>query len=114
MLAGTSGTAATAFPSYTCTVGQTHILCMCCLQPLPDRRTDAKSDPDFPKLECKTKLSSRETNSKYSVTFQVFSALESFVISIGDVGKMNVLVVLGNSKVHKLKSELQCVAAFSL
>ena len=105
MLAGTSGTAAT-FPSYTCTVGQTHILCMCCLQPLPDRRKDAKSDPDFPKLECKTKRSSRETNSKYSVTFQAFCALEFFATSIGDVGKLNVLDVLGSFKVYKLLSEL--------
>ena len=51
-------------PPYTCTITSNHILCLCCLQPMPDRRSD--SDVTIPPQKCiydhniyRTTLSSR-------------------------------------------------------
>lgn len=48
--AAATDTAATAYPDYQCTTGtaQRHIVCYCCMEPLPDRRTC----PDLPPVTC--------------------------------------------------------------
>ena len=33
-------------PPYACQVGQVHIMCSCCLQPMPDRRNEYILRPD--------------------------------------------------------------------
>nr|XP_006819065.1 PREDICTED: E3 ubiquitin-protein ligase CHFR-like [Saccoglossus kowalevskii] len=35
-------------PPFTCDVGQVHLMCLCCKQPMPDRRTAAVTDPTIP------------------------------------------------------------------
>ena len=37
-------------PPYTCTITSNHVLCLCCLQPMPDRRSD--SDVSIPPQKC--------------------------------------------------------------
>ena len=32
-------------PPYICRVNQNHVLCQCCLQPMPDRRLEAGCPP---------------------------------------------------------------------
>ncbi|KAL3856726.1 hypothetical protein ACJMK2_011449 [Sinanodonta woodiana] len=40
-------------PPYTCSPLQTHVLCQCCLQPMPDRRADHYRDPgNIPAQQC--------------------------------------------------------------
>ncbi len=37
-------------PPFTCTTTTNHVLCLCCLQPMPDRRND--SDMSIPPQKC--------------------------------------------------------------
>lgn len=41
-------------PHYRCVVNQTHIMCQCCLQPMPDRRPEHSADPtSVPPQQCR-------------------------------------------------------------
>ncbi|XP_067686122.1 E3 ubiquitin-protein ligase CHFR-like [Haliotis asinina] len=39
-------------PQFTCAVNQNHILCACCMQPMPDRRAERVHNPAIPGQQC--------------------------------------------------------------
>ena len=39
-------------PPFTCTTSTTHVLCLCCLQPMPDRRSE--TDLSIPPQKCES------------------------------------------------------------
>ncbi|XP_064620650.1 E3 ubiquitin-protein ligase CHFR-like isoform X2 [Lineus longissimus] len=39
-------------PNYVCHNNQNHAICLCCMQPMPDRRTDRVTDPTLPVQQC--------------------------------------------------------------
>ena len=56
MTPGTSASASTVArptaPSYVCNTAQTHIMCLCCRQPMPDRRRDNVTSVALPPQTC--------------------------------------------------------------
>ncbi|XP_048252090.1 E3 ubiquitin-protein ligase CHFR-like [Haliotis rufescens] len=39
-------------PQFTCAINQNHILCACCMQPMPDRRVQRVHNPAIPAQQC--------------------------------------------------------------
>ncbi|XP_041347959.1 E3 ubiquitin-protein ligase CHFR-like isoform X2 [Gigantopelta aegis] len=39
-------------PKYVCTPAQNHVLCQCCLHPMPDRRQERMKNPPVPPQQC--------------------------------------------------------------
>ncbi|XP_013781661.1 E3 ubiquitin-protein ligase CHFR-like [Limulus polyphemus] len=39
-------------PIYVCQPNQTHVLCQCCMEPMPDRRVESRSNPSISAQQC--------------------------------------------------------------
>lgn len=50
--AGAAANTANNYPDYTCTLVQNHLLCQCCLEPMPDRSNEIANNTQFPKQIC--------------------------------------------------------------
>ncbi|XP_076340125.1 E3 ubiquitin-protein ligase CHFR-like [Tachypleus tridentatus] len=48
----TAASSTTNPPMYVCQPNQTHVLCRCCMEPMPDRRVESQSNPSIPPQQC--------------------------------------------------------------